>query len=576
MEESVKDYIASETRLAESILANLADALASDGTVDIEHAVRSYVMHRFLLDGVVPGDMDDIESLANESMTHTLQITGGDLDAAGIITGCGGETTWVTKKVKLLFAIQDALGIRFDPHAIAKIKTLGDLSDEVRRLCAGKPKLPSCVKSGASALMHADPLSCRIEDVPESHVVAAAPFSADDVSRIRGDFPLLRDGQDGFVYLDNAATMQVPQAVLDAATQYCSYSYANVHRGIYSLSERSTARYEHARASVARFVGASADQVVFTSGTTEALNMVSLSMEALVGPGDRVVVTAMEHHSNYLPWLRLAKRTGAEFHIVPFTSLGELDPFALDAILEPPTKLLAMTHCSNVLGTVNPVASICARAREAGVITVVDGARGVRHEPVDVGKIGCSFYAFSGHKLMSGPGIGVLCAAGGLLDRFEPPMYGGGMVKRIVGQDVEYESAPYSWEAGTRNLVGAVALEAALEYRASLGCDSVIRYEKALLEYATEQLKAISRVRILGDPAMRAGCVAFAAEGLRAVDVSRMLSERGICVRAGHHCALPLHRRLGKEASVRISPALYNTVAEIDECLNAIEDCMLP
>ena len=600
MDRTIEQFIASETEVADQIIGDLGDALRTGENVDIASTIRSYVLHRFLLADVVSGEEDSIEALANESILHTLEITAGDLDAAGIITGCGGETTWVTKKVKLLFAIQDALGIRFDPRGIARIKTLGDLAAEIDALRhqAGERPADRRAVGNVDESSRAPSVGrpSRVAERQQTNTAQASTLQAGaaqtsaggqlektlpesaaiDVARIRGDFPFLEDAGEAPVYLDNAATMQVPRQVIDATKRFLSLSYANVHRGIYELSERATAAYEHARESIAAFIGARPSNIAFTSGTTASINMVSLSLEDRIGPGDRIVVTAMEHHSNYLPWIRLAKRTGAELKVLPITSTGELSPQRLEEMMEKPTRVIALSHCSNVLGTVNPIEPICARANEEGILTVIDGAQGIRHETLDLAKLGCSWYAFSGHKLMSGPGIGVLYAAADLFDTMEPPFQGGGMVDRIVGSHVEFEKGAHAWEAGTPNIIGAIALEEALAYRESLGFDAVCIYEKSLLDYAESGLEAISRARIIGQPAQRAGCVSFVAEGLRAQDVSQFLATRGICVRAGHHCAIPLHRQLGREASVRISPALYNTFGEIDACLNAIDDCMLP
>ena len=566
MDQAITAFIVSETEVAGQMLGDLGAAMRAGEPVDLAAEIRSYVLHRFLLADVVGNDEDDIQELATKSILHTLEITGGDLDAAGIITGCGGETTWVTKKVKLLFAIQDALGIRFDPRGIARIRTIGDLVEEIDELRLQARERPAGEHPEGRAVVREEK---RVEEQsPKNGLVG--------IERIRGDFPFLDCEGGAPVYLDNAATMQIPRQVLEAEERFLSHSYANVHRGVYGMSEQATALYEHAREAVAAAIGASSSNIAFTSGTTAAINMVALGVESMIGPGDRIVITAMEHHSNHLPWVRLARRTGAELFSVPVTSSGELDSRKLDEAFESPTRLIALTHCSNVLGTVNPIGEICMRAREAGILTVVDGAQGVRHEPVDIEKIGCSWYAFSGHKLMSGPGIGVLYAADDLFDRIEPPLQGGGMVRSIASSGIEFERGPQAWEAGTPNVPGAIAFEEALSYRASLGADAVRVYEKALLDYVDRGLRSISRVRVLGQPETRMGCVSFVAEGLRAFEVSKALAARGICVRAGHHCAIPLHRQLGREASVRISPALYNTFDELDACLSAIEDCMLP
>lgn len=393
--DAVREYFLEEERVSGRCCKQALVALEKEERADYQEAFRGFVLHRFLLWDTAEARQDDLLSLAEQSIRRTLALTQGDFAAAGVLMSCGGATTPAYKKVSLLFAVQKAFSIRFDPSVTAGLTTVSLLAGEVWRLSK------------------------------EAHANVGSNEKPDETLRsIRAQFPFFARPS-APVYLDNAATMQIPLAVEQSFSRLCRQGCANARRGIYELSVSATDRYEEARQVVAQFLGALPQEIVFTSGATDALNKAALSISETLSEGDRVVVTQMEHHSNYLPWLRACEKSGAVFSVVPVSDRGELDRDALKALLAPPTKVLALAHVSNVLGTVNPIEDICREARKNGVLTVVDGAQGVRSEAVGVHELNCDFYAFSGHKLMSGIGIGVLYARSGLLERYSPPFLGG-------------------------------------------------------------------------------------------------------------------------------------------------------
>lgn len=391
-----------------------------------------------------------------------------------------------------------------------------------------------------------------------------------EVRAIRREFPALSDFVHGqpLVYLDNAATAQVPQAVLDALVN-CEQSRGNVHRGIHRLSEQSTADYEAARATAAHFLGAEPEQICFTSGTTDGINRVARSLEPRLGPGDCIVTTRMEHHSNFLPWQQVCRRTGAQLLIAPLTPAGELDQSTLEELLTPQVRLLAVTQCSNVLGTVNDVAALCAMAHARGIPVLVDGAQSVCHRSVDVTKLSCDWLVFSGHKLGGPFGIGVLyarCPA-------EPVVFGGGMVEDVGDTDALFSVAPQSAEAGTPNVSGAVGLAAAIRFRQAIpeGWQS---YETGLLQRTEERLSQLPGVHILGTPQHREGCVSFTVDSVQPFDLALLADQKGIALRSGHHCAQPLLHSLGLDYALRVSPCYYNTEEEIDYLGDSLEQIL--
>lgn len=383
---------------------------------------------------------------------------------------------------------------------------------------------------------------------------------------IRAHFPALSVSVHGrpLVYLDNAATAQMPQSVADTAARI-ELRRGNVHRGIHTLSEDCTAAYENARAVTAAFIGAAPEQITFTSGTTDAVNRIADSFRWQLGPGDTVLVTRMEHHSNFIPWQQLCRDTGAELRVLPLTDRGELDPDALDAMLSGAVKLVAVTHISNVLGTVNDVKQICAQAHRAGAQVFVDGAQGVCHLPVDVEELGCDYYAFSGHKLGAPFGTGALYAR----RPYRPVRYGGGMVDEVREQNTTFAPSPLGWEAGTPNVSGAAGMAEALRFRQALP-QGWQDWEDKLLKRAEDGLDSMPGVRVLGAPRSRSGCLSFVMEGASPFDVAVLLDQLGVALRSGHHCAQPLLHSLGLDYALRISPAFYNTAEEIDTFLNAL------
>jgi len=401
-----------------------------------------------------------------------------------------------------------------------------------------------------------------------------APFKPLDVERLRGDFPILarRIGEHPLCYLDNAATTQKPRPVLAAMQQFYEESYGSVARGVHQLSAEATGRYEAARAGVARFLGAaSPDEIVFVRGTTEAVNLVAWSFaRPRLDPGDEILVTELEHHSNLVPWQLVCEDRGAHLAVVPVDDRGEVDPEEFSRRLGPRTKLAAFAHVSNALGTVLPVVELIRRAHEAGVPVLVDGAQAVPHLPVDVGALGCDFYAFSGHKVYGPTGIGALYGRRELLAAMPPWQGGGGMIRSVDFERTTYDDPPRRFEAGTPAAAEAIGLAAALDYVGAIGWPAIERHERDLVDAAVAGLESIAGLRLVGRPRERAGVVSFVLGDIHAHDVGTVLDHFGVAVRAGHHCAQPLMRRFGVPATVRASFALYNTHDEVAALLGAI------
>jgi cysteine desulfurase/selenocysteine lyase len=393
----------------------------------------------------------------------------------------------------------------------------------------------------------------------------------------RADFPALWQEVNGrpLVYLDNAATTQKPRVVIDAMSRFYERDNANVHRGMHTLGNRATEAFEAARERAARFVNARGSrEIVFTRGTTEGINLVAQAWGgAFLQPGDRILLTEMEHHSNLVPWRMLAKHRQAEVICAPVTGDdGALDMARLREMLAPPVKLFAFTHVSNVLGTVNPAAELCALARDRGVVTLVDAAQSAGHLPVDVREIGCDFLLFSGHKMCGPTGMGVLHGRAEVLESL-PPWQGGGEMVREVGFDgMSFAEPPGRFEAGTPNIAGAVGLHAAMDYIDGIGRETISRHDCALAAEAVEGLWSIPGIRVLGPRVGRAGIVSFTVGGIHAHDLVVMADEAGVALRGGHHCAQPLSRRLGLEGVVRASFYFYNTTAEVGRFVETIRD----
>jgi len=395
--------------------------------------------------------------------------------------------------------------------------------------------------------------------------------------QIREDFPALQQTVHGhpLVYLDNAATTQKPRAVIDALVHFYEHDNANVHRGIHELSNRATAAYEAARERVARFIHArSPDEIVFTRGTTEGINLVASAWgDANIKRGDEILLTEMEHHSNIVPWQMLASRTGARLVYLPVTGdEGLLDLERLDDLLTPRVKLFAMVHISNSLGTVNPVAMLCARARQLGVTTLVDAAQSAGHLPVDVQHIGCDFLAFSGHKMCGPTGIGVLYGRKEILDAMPPYQGGGEMIVSVHFDQSSYKSAPHRFEAGTPDISGPIGLHAALDYLDGIDREEIWRHDQDLAAYAYGQLAELKGIRLLGPASGRAGVVSFLLRGIHAHDVVTVADQRGVALRGGHHCTQPLLRKLGVESTARASFYFYNTHDEVDCLMEALRE----
>jgi cysteine desulfurase/selenocysteine lyase len=397
-----------------------------------------------------------------------------------------------------------------------------------------------------------------------------------DVEKIRADFPILsrQIGDRPLVFLDSAASSQKPLPVLAAMDRIYRWCYANVHRGLYCLSEEATCCYEDTRDKVAAFIHAAArEEIIFTRNTTEAINLVAYAWgRTHIGPGDRILLTELEHHSNIVPWQLLGQEKGAELVILPICDDGLLDLEQLDDLLDERVKLAAFTMMSNVTGTITPVREIVRRAHAVGAVTVVDAAQGAPHLPVDVQELECDFLAFSGHKMCGPTGIGVLYGRRELLEAMPPFLGGGDMIRRVDWQGSTWSDLPHKFAAGTPAIVEGAGLGAAVDYLNSISMEAIAAHDRALVAYAMERLSALPGLRIIGPPAdQRGGLVAFVFRDIHPHDLSYFLDREGIAVRAGHHCAQPLHKRLGLSATARASFYLYNTPQEIDRLAGALE-----
>jgi cysteine desulfurase/selenocysteine lyase len=397
-----------------------------------------------------------------------------------------------------------------------------------------------------------------------------------DLASLRQHFPILEEQINGkrLVYLDNAAATQKPVSVLSAVDEFYRHSNANVHRGIHELSNRATEAYEGARHHVASFFGVSdSKELLWTRGTTEGLNLVANCWGgSVLKPGDEIVLSVMEHHSNLVPWQLVAARTGASLRFIDIDEQGRLDPKSLDEVLSHRTRIVAVAHVSNALGTINPIAEIGARAHEVGAVLVVDGAQSAPHLPVSVEELECDFYAFSGQKMCGPTGTGALWGKREHLERMPPWMGGGDMIDRVELEQSTWAPLPAKFEAGTPNIAGAVGLGAAVDFLSSVGRQRILEHEQDLVGYALERLSAIPEIRIFGptDPAERSGVISFTLGDVHPHDLATILDAQGIAIRAGHHCAQPLMRRLGVGATARVSFYLYNERSEVDVLVDAL------
>lgn len=396
-----------------------------------------------------------------------------------------------------------------------------------------------------------------------------------DVDKIRRDFPLLRQRVHGrrLVYLDNAATSQKPQVVMDAIGQYYERDNSNIHRGVHFLSEHATEEFEAARRIMQSFLNAAdASEIIFVRGATEAINLVAQTYgRTHVHAGDEVLITAMEHHSNIVPWQILCEEKGARLRVAPITDSGELLLEDFENLLGPRTKIVAVTHVSNALGTINPVQRIIEIAHRGNIPVLVDGAQAVPHLKVDVQALGCDFYVFSGHKVYGPTGIGVLYGKSALLDVMPPYQAGGDMISSVTFEKTTYNKLPYKFEAGTPHVAGAIGLGAAIEYVNGLGMDNIAAHEHELLAYATETVSAVPGIRLIGTAKEKAGVLSFLLDSIHAHDIGTILDQEGIAIRTGHHCAQPVMQRFGIAATARASFALYNTREEVDALVEGIQ-----
>lgn len=396
-----------------------------------------------------------------------------------------------------------------------------------------------------------------------------------DVDRYRRDFPILQRHVKGYplVYLDNAATTQKPQVVIQALTQYYAHFNANIHRGIHSLAEEATAAFEATRDAVKEFLGAATrEEIIFTRGTTESINLVAYTwaMQNLK-PGDELLISGMEHHSNIVPWQIACERTGAQLKVIPVTDSGELDMDSFAALLSEKTKLVALVHVSNALGTLNPVEQVIKAAHEKGALVLLDGAQSTVHLSIDVQKLDCDFFACSSHKVYGPTGVGVLYGKKKWLEQMPVYQGGGEMIREVSFEKTSYNDLPYKYEAGTPNIADTIAFKAAIDYVQGIGREKIRQYEDELLAYATDTIGGIDGVRLVGTAKQKTSVLSFVVEGAHPQDLGILLDNKGIAVRTGHHCAQPLMDRFGIPGTVRASLALYNTKDEITQLATALE-----
>ena len=392
--------------------------------------------------------------------------------------------------------------------------------------------------------------------------------------RIREEFPILDqkiNGED-LIYLDNAASTQKPKAVINAIKDYYENDHSNVHRGVHTLSVRATEAYENARVKVTEFLNSPNNhQIIFTKGTTDSINLIATSITSLINENDEILITAMEHHSNIVPWQELCKRTGAVLKIIPINENGEILIDDYKDMVSAKTKLISVVHVSNTLGTINPIEDIIKIAKSHDVITVIDGAQAAGHLPIDVQKLDCDFYLFSGHKIFGPTGIGVLYGKEEILNRIDPYQYGGEMILKVTFEETTYNSLPHKFEAGTPNIAGAVGIGASIDFINSLDRDLCHEYEMSLHDYALNQLEKIDGIRIIGKSSHKSAIISFVIDGMHPHDIGTIINQKGIAVRTGHHCTMPLMDFYEIPGTVRASFSIYNNHSEIDKLIDAIK-----
>ena len=403
---------------------------------------------------------------------------------------------------------------------------------------------------------------------------AVASQATFDVEAVRRDFPTLHQEVNGrpLAYLDNAASAQHPASVIEAVAEYYRRDHANVHRGVHRLSQRATDAFEGAREKVRRFINAgSLREVIFTRGTTEAINLVAQSWgRSRLGPGDEVLISHMEHHANIVPWQMVCAQTGASLRVIPMTRAGELDMAAAARLAGPKTRILAVGHVSNALGTVNPVAELVALARARGIPVLLDGAQAVPHHRVDVQALGCDFYAFSGHKMFAPTGVGVLWGREALLEEMPPWQGGGDMILSVSFEKTTYNALPYKFEAGTPNIAGVIGLGAAIDYLESIDLEKAAGWEADLLDYATRTLTDVPGLTVIGTAREKVPVISFTLDGVHPHDIGTIVDHEGVAIRTGHHCAMPVMDFFGVPATARASFAFYNTREEADRLAGAL------
>ena len=395
-----------------------------------------------------------------------------------------------------------------------------------------------------------------------------------DVGKIRAQFPLLHQKVNGkdLVYFDNAASTQKPQVVIDALNHYYSNDNANIHRGVHYLSQEATDKFEDTRNTVKRFINAkNSCEITFTKGATDSINLVANGYRSLLNKGDEIIISEMEHHSNIVPWQMCCEDSGATLKVIPILDDGDLDIEAFENLLSEKTKLVAITHISNALGTINPIEEIITATHKVGAKILIDGAQATPHTSVNVQGLDVDYYCFSAHKMYGPTGVGVLYGKEALLDELPPYQGGGEMIKEVSFEKTTYADLPHKFEAGTPNIAGVIAFKAALDFITNLGIENIAKHEDQLVQYATEQLSAISGIQFIGEAKKRAALVSFNIEGLHPYDIGVLLDKMGIAIRTGHHCAQPIMERYNIPGTVRMSFGVYNTKEEIDICITAIK-----
>ena len=395
-----------------------------------------------------------------------------------------------------------------------------------------------------------------------------------NIENIRKDFPILDQEINGspLIYFDNAASTQKPTAVINAIKSYYENDHSNVHRGVHSLSIRATELYEASRKKVTDYINANnSNEIIFTKGTTDSINLVAHSLTNSIKESDEIVITTMEHHSNIVPWQELCKRTGASLKIAPIDHNGELMIEELERLLCKNTKILALTHTSNTLGTINPIKEIITMAHHLNIKVLIDGAQAIGHQNIDVQDLDCDFYAFSGHKLYGPTGIGVLYGKEELLNELEPYQFGGEMILKVTFDETTYNSLPYKFEAGTPNMAGAIGLEKAIGYLESVNLNACVKQEEAVTEYALKQLKDFSNIKLIGNSDNRSSIISFTIENIHPHDIGTILNQKGIAMRTGHHCTMPLMDFYNIPGTIRASFSFYNTENEVDDMVAALQ-----